>query len=518
MSLASRTGRLYCILTLLASALPTTAQGADNDTNGGIGVLERMLQRAKSREQYLASVLAPLRRFDLNQNGLEEAELDVLDATSVAQSRAYGMKNILGFDLNWDGRVTRDEVRNAVIGMEIVSNRRSPGAELDDRVNKQVNRIMAADGNGDDIITIDEMRDYQARVNKDDGHSRTSLARSLLALDPNKDGRLTADELIKLATETFARYDTNGDEILSHEEVAVLSENIHRDMTVQAKAAKCDLPKAAANEQLAVLGIYGGEGLSTASVVGMDERTATGKVIIEPGDKPLYLVLITYNPMLWQIVGDTKRVSRAVAIGRTRDDRLGVGITGLSRDRITFLDANECKLSFDNTKSPRATQAAAIIERAVGRPVTTLAGIHNLFAMKMPSGTPVKAPPPERKAPAGVPQDIWTDFVQFFPGGLTSIDAGTVVSPEPAQPYDVLPAQAGIIQLIKTGAIERLGYGKLRIVKPIRRYPAGLHGGLSVTFVLGKGVPQPGGLPGHSCVLSEETGKPLSGSQNCGNR
>ena len=362
------------------------------------------------------------------------------------------------------------------------------------------------------------MRDYQARVNKDDGRTRTSLARSLLALDPNKDGRLTAEELTKLATETFARYDTNGDEILSREEVAVLSENIHRDRTVQTKAAKCDLPKAAANEQLAVLGIYGGEGLSTASIVGMDERTATGKVVIEPGDKPLYLVLITYDPMLWQIVGNTKRVLHAVAIGRTRDDMLGVGITGLPRDRVTFLDENECKLSFDSTKSARAKEASAIIERVVGRPVTTLAGIHNFFAIKMPSGTPVQAPPLKQKAPAGVPQDIWTDFVQFFPGGLTSIDAATVVAPEPAQPYDVLPAEAGIIQLMKTGAIERLGYGKLRIAKPIRRYPAGLYGAHSVTFVLGKGVPQPGGLPGHSCVLSEETGKPLPGSQTCGSR
>lgn len=60
------------------------------------------------------------------------------------------------------------------------------------------------------------------------------------------------------------------------------------------------------------------------------------------------------------------------------------------------------------------------------------------------------------------------------------------------------------------GALEYLGGGlgmmKLKIVKPIKRFPAGLNGSHAVVFVLAKGVPMPAGSPGHSCVISEETG------------
>ncbi len=52
--------------------------------------------------------------------------------------------------------------------------------------------------------------------------------------------------------------------------------------------------------------------------------------------------------------------------------------------------------------------------------------------------------------------------------------------------------------------------GELKIVKKLR-FPAGLSGGHSVAFILGKGVPMPEGSPGHSRVVSEETGQIIAG-------
>ena len=40
--------------------------------------------------------------------------------------------------------------------------------------------------------------------------------------------------------------------------------------------------------------------------------------------------------------------------------------------------------------------------------------------------------------------------------------------------------------------------------------PAGLNGAHSVRFILAKGVPMPDGRPGHSTVISEETGQPVT--------
>jgi hypothetical protein len=49
---------------------------------------------------------------------------------------------------------------------------------------------------------------------------------------------------------------------------------------------------------------------------------------------------------------------------------------------------------------------------------------------------------------------------------------------------------------------------EFRIVRKMR-FPAGLSGAHSVRFILARGVPMPDGSPGHSTVISEETGQPV---------
>jgi hypothetical protein len=69
----------------------------------------------------------------------------------------------------------------------------------------------------------------------------------------------------------------------------------------------------------------------------------------------------------------------------------------------------------------------------------------------------------------------------------------------------VLPEEAGLVQLVAAGDIARNRLGEYLIKKKIR-FPAGLYGGHSVKFLLLRGVPTPDGDPGHSVVISEETG------------
>jgi hypothetical protein len=42
------------------------------------------------------------------------------------------------------------------------------------------------------------------------------------------------------------------------------------------------------------------------------------------------------------------------------------------------------------------------------------------------------------------------------------------------------------------------------------RFPGGLTGAHSVNFLLRRGVPKPSGHPGHSTVVSEDTGEKLT--------
>lgn len=76
-------------------------------------------------------------------------------------------------------------------------------------------------------------------------------------------------------------------------------------------------------------------------------------------------------------------------------------------------------------------------------------------------------------------------------GNLTIVGEAVVTGGQPAQDEYAVPS----------------GY---RIIKKMR-FPAGLNGGHSVRFMLAKGVPMPEGSPGHSEVLSEETGASLTG-------
>jgi hypothetical protein len=108
---------------------------------------------------------------------------------------------------------------------------------------------------------------------------------------------------------------------------------------------------------------------------------------------------------------------------------------------------------------------------------------------------------------------------RFSPGGVVAVDPAAVVPPR-AEPYVVLPEAFGLAALVATGDLElRSGpyefLPTLYIARPIPRFPAGLYGAESVSFVLGRGVPMPAGNPGHSCVISEETGMPLTDALLC---
>ena len=81
--------------------------------------------------------------------------------------------------------------------------------------------------------------------------------------------------------------------------------------------------------------------------------------------------------------------------------------------------------------------------------------------------------------------------------------------------YDVLPEEAGLVQLMREGAITRLEDGYMLIQRAIPRLPAGMRGGPLSRFMLGKGVPEPAGSDPFTCIVSEETGRPLQSADAC---
>lgn len=270
------------------------------------------------------------------------------------------------------------------------------------------------------------------------------------------------------------------------------------------------LPPAAADDQIILFGAYEGDAISTVSVAGQDEDTQTARVVITPGARPLYIVLPSYEQIIWRFEGDVSRVSQVVLAGYGPS-----GVTGIAADRVADVSQTDGIRfgDFYETGSDEGRHARAALEAALGRGVDVFAGSYTVGTLTLPAATVEESPSGD--VPAGFDPAVYQLGLWFSPGGVVSIDPLAVVSSLPAERYEVLPHGFGLAQLVATGALDARG-DYFYIARAIPRFPSGLYGAQSVSFVLGRSVPMPPGSPGHSCVMSEETGLPVSDPWLCG--
>jgi hypothetical protein len=279
--------------------------------------------------------------------------------------------------------------------------------------------------------------------------------------------------------------------------------------------ATCALPEAAADDRIVLFGSHEGDGIPTVTVAGQDEQTTTARVLIEPGTDPLYIVLSSYQPSIWRFEGAVTRVARVVVAGAGQQ-----GVIGISADRLTDLSDDSgsysdptCFDPFYDVRTGEGVAARGVVERILARSVDVFAGQYDVGILSLPSAT--VSPGVAAAAPEGLDPGLYGFATHYYSGGLVQIEPTAVAPAGVAEPYEIFPSTFGLAQLVGSGALEIHGDRDYYIAKPIPRFPAGLTGGLSVTFVLGRGVPMPAGDPGHSCVISEETGLPLANSSIC---
>ncbi|MGH3640857.1 MAG: hypothetical protein ACRDUX_17710, partial [Mycobacterium sp.] len=289
-------------------------------------------------------------------------------------------------------------------------------------------------------------------------------------------------------------------------------------LAVDAALARCwtaiapqrTLPAVAPDDQVILFGVYEGDAISSSTIAGQDEDTETARVVIEPGATPLYALLTSYAEVIWRFEGDVSRVRRVVLLGAGPR-----GVTGIAAERVADLTGTNSDLSeyFYSNDSPEGRRVRNAVEDALGRPVDIVAGSYSVGTLSLPAGI-VEGSSPPAVVPPGFDPAVYQLGLWFNPGGVVDIDPSLVVSTARAEPYEVLPQGFGLAQLVAVGALEpRDGY--FYIARAIPRFPAGLYGAHSVTFMLGRGVPLPAGSPGHSCVIAEETGRPVINEFSC---
>jgi hypothetical protein len=313
-------------------------------------------------------------------------------------------------------------------------------------------------------------------------------------------------------------------------------------------ASSCAMP-AVGERKLAVLSVYEGDAISTVALGSRDVETMVVDIEIEAGDEPLYLVLSAFENMVWRFSGATSRVEKVVLLAADgtaaahhrpvtmRDaerlagaaarvaaghrnarpmapsERPFAGVVGIPSDIIITRNPSACFSYFSDPDSIQAARSSAIIRGATGRAPDVIAARYSVGAVRLPSGKATEGAWAGR-APEGFDQAMWRELLRFNPGGISRIDPDQVQSAVTVQSYDVLPQEAGLAQLIGSGQIIRLSDG-LRIDKPIARFPAGLAGAHSVSFMLGAGVPMPAGDAGHSCVVDQDTGQAVVDGPIC---
>jgi hypothetical protein len=466
------------------------------------------LRENATLDAFILELLRPVRRVDRDGNGLDQAEIALELQRGQAQARAHALFRVFRHDLNGDGIVERTEI----------------AASLSDRDDSIVARetqevLEGHDGNRDGRITLAEL--MGAGVEQAQGDHSIVQLRTLLALDPNHDGHLTAAELRALGEAMFASVDRDGDGRISGAESRgpdpVRGEPLPwvRTAMTQNATTSCALPPVPADARLILFGAYASESLSSAAVGGQGMETHHMSVTIEPGRQPLYLVLTSYESMVWQLSGDVRRVARVVVDSFNIAPGVAAsGVVGLPAEKVTIL-RGRCLQFFDEVGGAEAARAIAETRRRTGRAPDAVMGSYAAARLALPSGevTSVRPGPqaPERPAPPGFDADMWRrEVLRFWPNGIVEVDPRSVISPAGAETYVVLPNQAGFAQLLASGAIERGSDSRtFRIVRPIPRLPPAMAGGHSVRLILVRGVPRPPGQLDHSCMLVEDTGETL---------
>ena len=572
---------VFTILVLLAAAYPASSQTPSHAPQGtapGMRLLLERLAGEMTLESYMNSVRAEFRHLDANSDdALSAVDAGVHSAMQASNARSMSALMIMRADLDGDGTVTQEELSRLLqydrrqmrdTAAELRRLQRNPASpspqSLQQQLEAQLQQYMAADTDKDGRISFQEAVQHgaqQAQARRPASVLDERL-RQAMTFDTESKGAVSRATFEAAAESLFRTADSDGDGKVSVEEVAAYRkqpdnrgsdsqraaaeaaarrlaqqrEAEQRQVAAIAKAREgCDVPRASDQAKVLLLSAYGTDAISSTTIGSDDIVVETGRVVVEPGNEPLYIVIASHHAVIWQFSGAVDRVERValssatnIANGSDPNKPSAAGATGLPADRISFFQKPGCVNYISETRSRAGAAAAAVVRDVVGKEPDLISADYSVLAFAVPSGERQKARD-ERTGKLIVqkgsgtlrivgdasniivqsgPPDVLSEFNRFSPGGLIDIDPKTVVASQPAKRYDVLPQQAGLMQLVKSGALSMNQSGEFLIHKKMR-FPAGLHGAHSVKFLLLRGVPVPDGDPGHSDVMSEETGQSL---------
>ena len=500
-------GAVVAALSSLVFAAPSLAQLSDSGTIKVPDTLQlprhfvEQLLRHPDQVQRQLYALQQLEALDVDGNGVSRGDLDKLALQQQAQTRAQMLSQFMIHDHDADGIVTQKEMESGLqwqMRRHGQSGNDSAAARL--RMKQMVARSMEpfvkADKDGDGKLTVPEIyayfdadEDVQRRMSR--RRLRGGLAEAIMNLDFDGNGTVTEDEVLAAVAKL-------GPEVLTDPASA----------PVRVVEPGCELPPVEKADKLILLGGYEGSALANMTALGQDTETTAAELFIESGDEPLFIVAATHEGVLFKADGATDRIRKLVLISghASSSGTSGSGVSGIDKSKVSFLNGGRrCLEYFHEVAGMKGVKAKASLRNLVGREPDALLGSYTLGSVILPQG-PIDKKTVRHRPPRETAEN--RSLLRFSPSGVMEFERADLVTQVPAEKYEVLPQEAGILQLLKEGKIENMGRDNYRIKQKIR-FPAGLNGAHRVHFLLPKGVPEPDGHPGHSCVFSEATGAPL---------
>lgn len=513
-------------------------------------LLLKRMRSEQGRERYISQVLEPLRNHGKDRNALRREDIEKMEREAEMQQKRRLFSQALSFDLNFDGKVTKEEIA------------RSLADAGDDRqrnnIEEQVKRIMVLDTDGDGVLTLPEMA---TPPQMPENQQMTEL-KSLLALDPDGDGVLTSKELYVLAETAFDLVDTDKDTWLSHREldaVKIIMEKKAAQQKMQDKMrdSACRLPEAAAEADIILLAAYQGDVSSVR--LGDEERTVTyAQTVGFAPELPRkqYLVLMSKNPLIWHLEHSPDTLAQVVVVGPldryTR--KVQAGVAGVDAGKVSFVPVHcfpDAAAEMAST-SPLLTKTRAHLGLYLSREPAFAQALQKYERATVGSDKRhVQERPLKNPLLPGFDARVWRDHIEHGREYLHVFDAATaaqIVSPVKAAPYPVYPMAFGLAQLVNDGVlvpvendqdikiiydsrgremtrlvnIEKVnaperevrtlkGYD-YKIVKPLAAYPQDVSFFLNGKFILTKNGALPKGrIP--FCVIEEDTNQPVEGAR-----
>ncbi|WP_375161560.1 hypothetical protein [Bradyrhizobium sp. RDT46] len=498
-------------------------------------------------------------QLDADRDGkLTEHDAALHTLMEAPQARIASFMLVMRYDLDGDAAVTEDEVRQVTryeqrsLQAQPMENR-PPIGRLEQDMERVVKTIMASDADKDGKVSLVEAYKPAQTSARPSNNGYPQRVRDALTLDAATSGELSLAGYQAAGEVLFRTIDADADVKISQQELtdfrrkAADAENVvarqkklrdqaeiarKKQEAIDAERAACAIPKASDASKVVLLSAYETDALSSVTIGSQDNEVRAGRIVVEPGSEPLYVVIASYHPTIWQFSGAVQRVERLVMTSLGTGPNAGdprqpslVGATGMPRDRITLLSRSNCFGYFSEAPSSASFQTAAFISNSAGKPPDVIATRYSVASFSIPSGTIETAAEQRQKLVirksegtlniigdlANVlirsgPSRAKEEMDRFFPGGVTEIDPNAVIASAAVTPYEVLPSQAGLVQLLAKGRITENRAGEF-IVREKIRFPAQLTGAHSVTFLIMKGVPYPDGDPGHSCVMIEGNGE-----------